>query len=84
MHGADYSTTLFIEVLMPVLILQMLGVATPELKFLTTFYIVFKDVDECALNITQCPDGQVCHNFPGGSSCLCANGRYGNNCTIRK
>ena len=38
-------------------------------------------MDECALNITQCPDSQLCHNFPGGSSCLCTDSRYGVNCS---
>ena len=46
--------------------------------------ITFADVDECSLNITQCADNQVCHNFPGGSACLCTNHRYGSSCSIRK
>ncbi|CAH3047115.1 unnamed protein product, partial [Porites lobata] len=45
-----------------------------------------KDIDECAINSTQCGDKQVCHNFPGGFTCLdacslrpCQNG---GNCTV--
>ena len=60
-------------------------ISLPTIPFIKLLSLItFADVDECSLNITQCADNQVCHNFPGGSACICTNHRYGSSCSIRK
>ncbi len=38
------------------------------------------DVDECALDIAECPEGRICKNTGGGFACGCAEGYFVADC----
>lgn len=40
------------------------------------------DIDECALEIAECPEGRACENTDGGFDCACSDGYFGSECAV--
>lgn len=47
---------------------------------ISSFFLL--DVEECVLNITECPSNSICINTLGSYICECSNGftKHGNEC----